>query len=84
MVGVQLIVWSGDSTRWIHLPDVGDYPEKRRKMPRSFYYSPTHLKCKTCGKPAGYVIKSGGETYNYACNETHAKAQVKELKRAWQ
>lgn len=52
-------------------------------MGKRFYYAPTHMRCETCDKPAGYVIKSGGETYNYACNEAHAKAQVKELERAW-
>ena len=52
-------------------------------MSRRFYYTSTHMKCETCGKPAAYVIKSGGETYNYACNAAHAQAQVKELERAW-
>ena len=48
-----------------------------------FYYAPTPKRCETCGKPAGFVIKSGGVTYQYACNEAHAKAQVKDLERAW-
>ncbi len=52
-------------------------------MARKFYYTSTYLKCQTCGKPAGYMIRSGGDTYNYACNEAHAKAQVKDLERAW-
>ena len=52
-------------------------------MAKKFYYTATYLKCQTCGKPAGYMIRSGGDTYNYACNEAHAKAQVKDLERAY-
>lgn len=50
---------------------------------KKFYYSPLPTKCQTCGKPAGFVIKSGGETYNYACNEVHAKQQAAKLEQYW-
>jgi len=50
---------------------------------KKFYVVPTTRCEKHRDKPAGYVVKSKGEVYRYACTKACADKQAAELEKYW-